>query len=64
MVARLVEGNESVVRTGREAFGPAEHGNDQATMDLLTERIRHHEKTAWMLRSLLEGWDEGGGKKA
>jgi starvation-inducible DNA-binding protein len=28
--------------------------NDQPTADLLTQRLEVHEKTAWMLRSLLE----------
>lgn len=27
------------------------HVNDEATADLLTQRIQTHEKTAWMLRS-------------
>jgi starvation-inducible DNA-binding protein len=53
MIKNLVEGNEAVIRTAREAYGPAEKGNDQATLDLLTQRLDIHEKTAWMLRSLL-----------
>lgn len=53
MVRRLVEGHETVIRTAREALGPADHANDQATIDLLTQRLQIHEKTAWMLRSLL-----------
>jgi starvation-inducible DNA-binding protein len=28
--------------------------NDQPTSDLLAQRLDLHEKTAWMLRSLLE----------
>ncbi|TGN21149.1 Dps family protein [Leptospira idonii] len=54
MIKRLVEGNEAVIRTARGAFESAEKGNDQATLDLLTQRLDIHEKTAWMLRSLLE----------
>ena len=54
MIRRLVEAQESVVRTAREAFPAAEKGGDQATLDLLTQRMQVHEKTAWMLRSLLE----------
>lgn len=54
MIRNLVEGNEAVIRTARAAFGSAEAGNDQATLDLLTQRLDIHEKTAWMLRSLLE----------
>ncbi len=54
MVRRLVEGHETVIRTAREALAPADRANDQATIDLLTQRLQIHEKTAWMLRSLLE----------
>ena len=54
MIRLLVEGNESVVRTARAAFPAAERAGDESTADLLTERMRLHEKTAWMLRSLLQ----------
>lgn len=54
MIALLVEGNEAVVRTARAAFPAAEQAGDESTADLLTERMRLHEKTAWMLRSLLQ----------
>ncbi|MBX3247217.1 MAG: DNA starvation/stationary phase protection protein [Myxococcales bacterium] len=54
MVRLLVKGHESVARTAREAFKPAEKAGDQATADLLTQRLQVHEKTAWMLRSLLK----------
>jgi len=54
MVRQLVEGQETVVRTAREAFPAAEKVGDQPTMDLLTQRMQIHEKNAWMLRSLLE----------
>ncbi len=54
MIAELVEGQEAVVRTARRVFPLAEKANDQPTMDLLTQRMQLHEKTAWMLRSLLE----------
>ena len=53
MIAQLLEGNEAVVRTARDLFPVAEKCNDEATLDLLTQRIQLHEKTAWMLRSLL-----------
>ena len=46
--------DHTVVRTAREVFPVAEKANDQPTMDLLTQRMQLHEKTAWMLRSLLE----------
>lgn len=54
MIRQLVEGHEAVVRTARKIFPTAEKGSDEATSDLLTQRIQLHEKTAWMLRSLLE----------
>ena len=54
MIRLLVEGHEAVARTARSVFPIAEEGNDQPTADLLTQRLQVHEKTAWMLRSLLE----------
>lgn len=54
MIRLLVEANEAVVRTARSAFPAAERAGDESTADLLTERLRLHEKTAWMLRSLLQ----------
>jgi starvation-inducible DNA-binding protein len=54
MVAQLVGGHETCARTAREAFKRSEAGNDQPTADLATTRMQAHEKTAWMLRSLLQ----------
>lgn len=54
MIRELVDGQEAVVRTARKIFPAAERGNDDATADLITQRIQLHEKSAWMLRSLLE----------
>ena len=53
MVRLLVSGHESVARTARAAFPAARKGGDESTADLLTQRLQIHEKTAWMLRSLL-----------
>ena len=53
MIQRLVDGQEAVVRTARSVFPTAEKANDEPTADLLTQRMQVHEKTAWMLRSLL-----------
>lgn len=53
MVRQLVEDHETVVRTMRSVFPAADEANDEATADLLTQRLQVHEKTAWMLRSLL-----------
>jgi starvation-inducible DNA-binding protein len=54
MVRILVQGQEAVARTARAVFPLAAEANDQPTADLLTQRLDIHEKTAWMLRSLLE----------
>lgn len=54
MVRRLVMGHEAVARTVRAVFPTAERGGDESTVDLLTQRLQIHEKTAWMLRSLLK----------
>lgn len=54
MVRRLALGNEQVLRTAREALQPANDAEDEATVDLLTQRLNTHAKTAWMLRSHLE----------
>lgn len=53
MIKQLLEANEAVARTVRKAFAFADEVNDQPTADLLTQRLDVHEKTAWMLRSLL-----------
>ena len=55
MVAILVSGHEAVARTARSIFPSADKAGDEPTADLLTQRLTVHEKTAWMLRSLLEG---------
>jgi starvation-inducible DNA-binding protein len=54
MIKELVAGHEAVCRTARSVFPAAETAADEATADLLTQRLQLHEKTAWMLRSLLE----------
>ena len=53
MVKQLVEGQEQVVRTARELFPLVDEARDEPSADLLTTRMQAHEKTAWMLRSLL-----------
>jgi starvation-inducible DNA-binding protein len=54
MIKRLVKGQESVARTARSIYPVVERANDEPTADLLTQRLQVHEKTAWMLRSLLD----------
>ncbi|TGM88619.1 Dps family protein [Leptospira licerasiae] len=54
MLKNLVEGHEAVIRTARAILPSADSGGDEVTTDLLTQRLEIHEKTAWMLRSMLE----------
>ena len=54
MIRNLVKGHEQVATTARKLFATADNASDQPTADLLTQRLEIHEKTAWMLRSLLE----------
>ena len=54
MIRHLVAAQEATARTARELFALVNAANDQPTADLLTQRMEVHEKTAWMLRSLLE----------
>ncbi len=54
MIRILVRGHEEVAKTARELFPRVGDANDQPTADLLTQRLDIHEKTAWMLRSMLE----------
>jgi starvation-inducible DNA-binding protein len=54
MVRYLVKAQEATAKTARKLFPLVEKANDQPTADLLTQRLDIHEKTAWMLRSILE----------
>lgn len=54
MIRHLVAAQEATARTARKLFPLVDAANDQPTADLLTQRLEVHEKTAWMLRSLLE----------
>lgn len=54
MVRHLVDAQEATARTARKLFPVVDAANDQPTADILTQRLEIHEKTAWMLRSLLE----------
>ena len=53
MIEILVQGQEAIVRTARSIFDVVDAAHDEPTADLLTQRMQIHEKTAWMLRSLL-----------
>lgn len=53
MIKHLVAAQETTARTARSLFALVDEANDQPTADVLTQRLNIHEKTAWMLRSLL-----------
>jgi starvation-inducible DNA-binding protein len=53
MIRRLLDAHEVVTRTARAVYPAAHQAHDEPTADLLTQRLQVHEKTAWMLRSLL-----------
>ena len=52
MVELLKLGHEQVVRTCRNALKVAQAADDESSAALISDRMRVHEKTAWMLRSL------------
>jgi starvation-inducible DNA-binding protein len=53
MVSQLVEGHEVAAATARDTLKAANAAGDDGTADMVTGRLKEHEKTAWMLRSLL-----------
>lgn len=54
MVKNLVKGHEQVVKTARDLFRVADEAGDEVTADLMVQRMQAGEKTAWMLRSMVE----------
>jgi len=55
MLTELMKDHETVIATARAAIEVADQASDEATVDLLTERLGAHEKFAWMLRATLGG---------
>lgn len=53
MIKYLITAHEMVIKTARETLPVADSANDQVSLDLLTQRLQIHEKTMWMLRSLI-----------
>ncbi len=53
MIEQLVRDQEAVARTARSVFPAADKVGDEPTADLLTQRMQIHEKSAWMLRSMI-----------
>ena len=54
MIKELLDGHETLIRSLRSLIALANETGDESTADLSTARMKQHEKTAWMLRSLLE----------
>lgn len=54
MISNLLQDHESVIRTLRSDVESCVKYNDAGTADFLTGLLEKHEKTAWMLRSILE----------
>lgn len=52
MVSILTQGHEQVVKTCREVLKKAQDADDESTSALVSDRMRVHEKTAWMLRAM------------
>jgi len=53
MIRVLAKDQETIAATARDAFAIAEAANDEATADLMVQRLHVHEKAAWMLRAML-----------
>lgn len=53
-IAVLADDHATVVRHARHALKEMQDSGDEVTADLFIERMRTHEKTHWMLCSLLE----------
>ena len=53
MVALLTANHEQLVRTSRAALLVAQEANDESSAALISDRMRVHEKTAWMLRAII-----------
>lgn len=54
MIKNLLADHEQIVRTAKDVMGIIEGANDEGSNALLSTRIEYHEKTAWMLRSLID----------
>jgi starvation-inducible DNA-binding protein len=52
MVKILTNGHEQVVKTCRDVLAIAQEANDESSAALISDRMRVHEKTAWMLRAI------------
>ncbi|WP_298125841.1 Dps family protein [Brevundimonas sp.] len=55
MLKELMGDHETLIATARAAIEVSDAAGDEATTDLLTQRLAAHEKAAWMLRATLGG---------
>lgn len=53
MIQELIKGHETVIQTARKLLPICDDAHDDVTAGVLTDRLEIHEKTSWMLRSLL-----------
>lgn len=53
MIEDLLTGHETLLKTARKILPISDEADDESTTDLVTQRLQLHEKTAWMLRSML-----------
>jgi starvation-inducible DNA-binding protein len=52
MIDILTRGHETVVQTCRKVLKTAQEAEDESSVALISDRMRIHEKTAWMLRAM------------
>jgi len=55
MLKELMDDHQTLIATTRKALEAASDAGDEASADLMTQRLAAHEKFAWMLRSTLGG---------
>lgn len=53
MIKELIKDHGVLIATARAALDAADKVGDEASVDLMTQRLAAHEKAAWMLRSSL-----------
>ncbi len=53
MIQTLVDSYDELISFMREDIELCDESHDPATSDMLTQLVRHYEKTAWILRSHL-----------
>lgn len=54
MISILNQSHQIVIGTCRKGLAIAQNANDESSVALISDRMRIHEKTAWMLRSMLD----------